>query len=136
MVDVTLQTMDYVLLGLAAALAITGLFRGLSGTLAFLIASIAGLGVVTFGWPLSAEYWSAVWMRAGAILIATLLVFGLVRFVVQRTIHVLLAQPADAIFGFVSGALVGALVVVAWAYSSYTAECSTLVLIVRECLFV
>ncbi len=121
------QIADYVLCGVTLALAVTGLFRGFSGTLAFLLASAAAACVASFGWVHLAGLTEATWMCVAGTLIATLLAFGLVRFVVTKLVHGLLAQPADAIFGFVAGAFVGALLVALWAYSGFHTEQSLLV---------
>ena len=117
---------DYVLCGLAIVMAVTGLFRGFSGTLAFLLASALAALAAGFCWTLSASYSDVVWMRAVGVLVATLLAFGLVRFVVKKIVNGLLAQPADAIFGMLAGAIAGALLVVAWAWSGVYLEYSNL----------
>ena len=57
---------------------------------------------------------------------ATLLGFGLVRLIVKRLVNGLLAQPTDAIFGFVIGAAFGAALLVGWAYSGFHLEYSNL----------
>lgn len=119
-----LLTADYVLAGLMIVLAVMGLFRGLSGTLGFLAAVLAGLVAATFGWSLSADWFEPVWQRVLAVLVATLLVFGIVRMLVKRMVNGLLAQPADAVFGFLVGVLTWAAVVVAWAYSGAFLEYS------------
>lgn len=118
---------DYVLGGLMIVLAVMGLFRGLSGTLAFLAALLAGMAVATFGWHLSADWFEPLWQRAAVVLVATLLAFGLVRMIVRRLVHGLLAQPADAVFGFLTGALTGCAVIVAWAFSGLLLEYSAVV---------
>lgn len=119
------QTADWVILGFTATLAVTGLFRGFSGTLAFLAASFAAAAVSGLGWHYSESFMSAVWLRALATLVAALLAFGIVRALVRKIVNGLLAQPADAIFGFLCGLLAGALVVVVWAYGGYFLEYST-----------
>ena len=48
-----------------------------------------------------------VWGRVVAVLALGLVVFGLVRLVVRKLVAGLLAQPADAIFGFLTGAVTG-----------------------------
>ena len=68
----------------------------------------------------------AVWMRGAAVLVGTLLVFGIVRFVVKRTVNGLLAQPSDALFGFLVGAVAGALLIVAWGFGGFALEYSNL----------
>lgn len=117
---------DYVLLGLTAVLAVLGLFRGFSGTLAFVIASAAAALTAPFVWIRSAAYLAAPWTRALAVLVLVLLVFGLVRLIVRKLVNGLLAQPSDAIFGFVVGVLSGLLLVAAWAYGGFYLEYSAL----------
>ena len=117
---------DYALGGLAIALAVLGLFRGLSGTLAFLVATLTASATGTFGWRYSEAYLAVGWQRAGAVLIASLLAFGLVRVVVRKLVNGALAQPADAIFGFLVGLATGAAVVVAWGYVGFGLEYSAL----------
>ncbi len=107
-------------------LAVMGLFRGLSGALAFISGAVAAAAVAVFGWPFSAEYLAEPWMRGAATLVATLLAFGLVRLLVKKLVGGLLSQPSDSIFGFFVGALVGILLLVAWAYTGFYTELSTL----------
>ena len=56
----------------------------------------------------------------------TLLAFGIVRLIVKKLVNGLLAQPSDAIFGFLVGAALGVLMLVAWAYSGAYHEYSFL----------
>lgn len=117
---------DYVLCGLTIVMAVTGLFRGFSGTLAFLLATLAAALVGMFGWGYSASFTSVLWMRGAGTLVATLLAFGIVRLMVRKLVGGLLAQPSDAVFGLLIGASVGVLVLLAWAYSGLYLEYSTL----------
>ena len=117
---------DYALGGLAIALAVLGLFRGLSGTLAFLMATLAASATGTFGWRYSAAYLAVGWQRAGAVLVATLLAFGLVRVLVRKLVNGALAQPSDALFGCLVGLATGAAVVGAWGYLGLGLEYSAL----------
>lgn len=117
---------DYALGGLTIALAVLGLFRGLSGTLAFLAATLAASAVGTIGWRAAEPYLTVGWQRALAVFVAALLAFGLVRIVVRKFVNGLLAQPADAFFGFLVGLVTGALAVVVWAYIGYGLEYSAL----------
>ena len=117
---------DYVLCGIAIVMAVTGLFRGFSGTLAFLLASAAAALTGSFGWSYSATFTAEIWMRAAGTLVAALLAFGIVRLIVRKLVGGLLAQPSDAIFGFAIGASFAALLVVAWAYSGMYLEYSNL----------
>ena len=125
---------DYVVCGLAIAMAVTGLFRGFSGTLGFALASVAAIGTATFAWKLSLDFTPVTWMRGAATLVAALLAFGLVRLVVKRLVNGLLAQPSDALFGFAVGAGLGVLLLFAWAYSGFYLEYSNLATeVARQC---
>lgn len=117
---------DWILCAFAAVAAVTGLFRGFSGTLGFAIAALAAFFAATFGWTLSADFTEVLWMRGAGVLVVTLLVFGLVRLVVKKLVNGLLAQPTDALAGALVGALLAALVLVAWARSGIYLEYSFL----------
>lgn len=117
---------DYAICGLTVVLAVTGLFRGFSGTLAFFLAASAAAAVGFFGWPYSATLTSVLWMRGAGLLVAVLLAFGLVRLTVKKLVNGLLAQPSDAFFGMVIGAAFGVLVLALWAYSGLYLEHSNL----------
>lgn len=115
---------DYVLAALAVTLAVTGIFRGFSGTLAFVLATASAGAAAAFGWTWSADFADSAWIRGGGTLVAALLVFGLVRIVVRKTVNGLLAQPADSVFGFLVGAAVGAAIPAVWAWSGMFLEYS------------
>ena len=121
---------DYALCGLTLVLAVTGLFRGFSGTLAFVLATASAVFAGMFGWAYSASFTPELWMRAAGTIVGTLLVFGLVRLLIKKFVNGLLAQPSDAVFGMAIGALCGAVVLVAWAYSGLYPEYSNLVRVV------
>ena len=112
---------DYCIGAVAVVMAVLGLFRGFSGTLAFAAASAAGLFVASFGWAYSATLTAVTWQRVGGVLFVSLLAFALVRIVVK------LAQPSDAIFGMLAGVAIAALVVLAWAWSGMYVEYSRVV---------
>ena len=118
---------DYALCGLTLVLAVTGLFRGFSGTLAFVLATASAILAGMFGWTYSESFTPVVWMRVAGTLVGTLLVFGLVRMIVKKLVNGLLAQPSDALFGMAIGVLCGAVVLVAWASSGLYPEYSNLV---------
>ena len=103
----TLAPPDYVILALAAGGAVTGLFIGLSGALAFFVGAVGAGFAATFCWPLSASYFESGMTRGVAVAIASLVAFWIVRMVVRRTVKVALAQPGDAIFGAIAAALSG-----------------------------
>ena len=118
---------DYALCGLTLVLAVTGLFRGFSGTLAFVLATASAVLAGMFGWTYSESFTPVVWMRVAGTLVGTLLVFGLVRMIVKKLVNGLLAQPSDALFGMAIGVLCGAVVLVAWSSSGLYPEYSNLV---------
>lgn len=126
---------DWALVAITAVMAVTGLFRGFSGTLAFLFAATAAVLAGSFGWTLSADYTEATWMRALGTLVVTLLAFGIVRLIIKKLVNGLLAQPSDAIFGFLTGTACGALAVTGWAWSGMYLEYSYLATSVKTLLF-
>lgn len=99
---------DYAVLTIAAGGAAIGLFLGLSGAAAFLAGTAVSVCCAIFGWSLLGEYVTTPWMRVLAMVIGVLLAFGLARFLVRRFIHVMIAQPGDAIFGALTLGAVGA----------------------------
>ena len=117
---------DYVLCGVTIVMAVLGLFRGFSGTLGFVLGAVAAAFAASFGWVHSASFTEVAWQRGAGVLVVTLLAFGIVRLIVKKLVNGLLAQPSDAVFGFLTGAALGVLVLVAWAYSGAYLEYSTL----------
>lgn len=117
---------DYVLCGLTLMMAVTGLFRGFSGTLAFALATAAAVLAGVFGWAYSASFTPVVWMRGAGTLVGALLTFGFVRMLVRKLVGGLLAQPSDALFGFLIGASFGVLLLLAWAHAGIYLDYSTL----------
>ena len=99
---------DYIVLAITLASTILGLFIGFSGAVAFFCALGSAAVAAKMGWAFSADFLSADWARALATLVITLLVFGLVRAIIRKFVHVLLAQPADAIFGAIAALTSGA----------------------------
>jgi uncharacterized membrane protein required for colicin V production len=125
-VTIELQPADYVLCALTLTAAVMGLFRGFSGTLAFLAALAAGGVVASFMWPFSVDFTHEAWLRGAVTIVASLLAFGIVRLVVKKLVNGLLAQPSDAIFGMLVGAAGGSLLAVGWAWSGMFLEYSTI----------
>jgi uncharacterized membrane protein required for colicin V production len=121
-----LQTADYVLCGFTIVATVTGLFRGFSGTIAFVLASASAAMTGSFGWSYSAGLTGVLWQRCAGTLVATLLVFGIVRLVVKKLVNGLLSQPSDAILGALVGAALGVALLAAWAYSGLYPEYSAL----------
>ena len=120
------QPADYAICGITIVMAVLGLFRGFSGTLGFVLGAVAAAFAASFGWVHSASFTDVAWQRGAGVLVATLLAFGIVRLIVKKLVNGLLAQPSDAIFGFLVGAALGVLILVAWAYSGAYLEYSTL----------
>ena len=118
---------DYALAAFTVIAAVMGLFRGFSGTMAFVIALAAAGAVFGFGWPYSEMFSKTVWIRAAAVLAAALLSFGVIRYVVKKCVNGLLSQPADSIFGLLAGVAVGALAALVWACSGMFLEYSNIV---------
>ena len=121
------QPADYALCGLTVVMAVSGLFRGFSGTLGFALATAAAAFAALGGWSYSPRLTPVLWMRAAGTLVASLLVFGLVRLIVKKVVNGLLAQPADAIFGFLSGIVLGVALLLGWTISGLYPEYSWLV---------
>ena len=117
---------DYALCGITIVMAVLGLFRGFSGTLGFALGAVAAAGAGSFGWMYSASLTEVAWQRGVGTLVVALLAFGIVRLVVKKLVNGLLAQPSDAIFGFLTGAALGVLILVAWASSGAYLEYSVL----------
>ena len=117
---------DYAICGITIVMAVLGLFRGFSGTLGFVLGAVAAAFAASFGWVYSVSLTDVAWQRGAGVLVATLLAFGIVRLIVKKLVNGLLAQPSDAIFGFLVGAALGVLILVAWAYSGAYLEYSTL----------
>ena len=101
---------DYGILAMTAAGAVIGLFIGVSGALAFLAGAVAASVAGCFAWPLSADFISHVWLRGIAVGVVSLLAFGIVRWLVKKVVHGLVAQPGDALLGSLLAALTGAVV--------------------------
>ena len=118
---------DYAICAATLVLAILFAIRGLSGVMAFVVATVAAVFAVSFGWPYSETLTGVVWQRAVGVGLATLLVFGIVRAIARKFVNGMLAQPADAIFGFLFGAALCAALVLAWALSGLFPEYSAIV---------
>ena len=97
-----LATADCVIAGITLVGAILGLFVGFSGGLSFLAGVMAAVLVAKSGWALSDSLLAAEWQRSIAVLVASLLAFGIVRWLVKKFVHGLVAQPGDAILGSLS----------------------------------
>lgn len=123
----TLLPADYALLGLALVMSVTGLFRGLSGMLAFVVSTVVVCGVGALGWTFSETVTVVLWQRVGLTALIVLVAFGIVRLVVTKIVHAMLAQPADAIFGFLAGIALVALIAVGLAAGGIGLEYSNVI---------
>lgn len=123
----TLLEGDYAIIGITAVMAIMGLWRGLSGMVAFISATACAIFAATYGWDLTANYLSIDWQRGIADFVATLVIFAIFRFVIKNTINKMLTQPSDSIFGLVAALLIGAVIVLVWAKSGLYLEYSEIV---------
>lgn len=98
---------EYAILAVTLSAAVVGLFIGFSGSLAFLAGSLAAAATARFGWMLSAGWLPDAWVRGIAVAVASILAFGIVRWIVRKSVHGLVAQPGDAIFGAIAAGAVG-----------------------------
>ncbi|MBP5791279.1 MAG: CvpA family protein [Kiritimatiellae bacterium] len=130
-----LRPADYALGAFTAAMAVMGLFRGLSGALAFVSATVSAGAVATFGWDISARWLSEPWSRGAATLVASILAFGIVRAIVKKLAGNILSQPSDSIFGFAVGLAAGVLLAAIWAYLGIHLEHSSIATELHSCLF-
>lgn len=103
----TLAPPDYVVLALAAGGAITGIFIGLSGALAFFSGCLAASFAATFGWRFFASFISSGLARGLAVALASLVAFWIARAIVRKTVKVALAQPGDSILGALAAGISG-----------------------------
>ena len=126
------QPADYVLCGITIVMAVLGLFRGFSGTLGFVLGAVAAAFAGSFGWAYSASLTQVMWQRCAGVLVVALLAFGIMRLIVKKLVNGLLAQPSDAIFGFLTGAALGILILVVWAHSGAYLEYSVLASLVAS----
>lgn len=118
---------DWALGAVALSLAVMGLFRGFSGSLAFVAAGACATTAAMFCWGYLTRWDMQMWVRGAIALTISLLVFGCVRAVVKKVVNGLLAQPADAIFGFIVGLVVSAVGVMVWAMVGVGLEYSNIV---------
>jgi len=98
---------DYAVIASAAISALSGLFVGFSGAVAFLAGVAAATAAMRFGWhPLEARI-GETWMLVAAAAAVALAAFGLARLVVKKFVKNILAQPGDAILGSLVAAVTG-----------------------------
>lgn len=107
---------DYVIFGTAAVAAVFGLIGGFSGALAFLAGTVGASLAGRFVWQASLAWFDAAWARALTALALALVAFALARKIVRLVVHRMLAQPGDAIFGFLVAAASGFALALTGAY--------------------
>lgn len=122
----SIEILDYVLLALSCFFVIMGLFRGASGFFSFISATIVSATVALTAWSIICGYTATLWIRVVAIIVLVLLAFGVVRTMVGWLVNKLLSQPADAIFGLVLGASLGALLIYIAANTAIIREYSVI----------
>ena len=118
---------DYVCIAVTVLFCVLGVFRGFSGSLAFFVACGAAGTAALFLWPHTLTVTGVLWLRGVGVALAALLMFGIVRITVKKTVKKLLDQPADSLFGLVLGVVISALLLAGWAYSGIYLEYSVLV---------
>jgi uncharacterized membrane protein required for colicin V production len=119
-----LLILDWLFIAIALIFSITGAFRGLSGTIAFVAAFSVSLASYYYFWPLSSEYFDSVPVRILVVMAVLLIVFGIVRLILKKTINVLISQPSDSIFGFLTGFALAFAILFVWVRSNLYLEFS------------
>ena len=98
---------EYAILAVTLGAAVAGLFIGFSGSLAFLAGSLAATATARFGWVMASDLLPSAWSRGISVAVASILAFGIVRWIVRKMVYDLVAQPGDAIFGAIVAGAVG-----------------------------
>ena len=123
-----LTTIDYVLLAVIGALAVIGMFKGLSGWLGTLTGAAVGTaaGYFAFGYCLAivdGTHWvSGPFVRlAAAVLdfLVGLVAFGLARRLAVKFFSFLVPQPLNAIIGMGGGLFLGLMLAVILAGTAF-----------------
>jgi hypothetical protein len=99
-----LGVLDYTLLTISCLLVILGLFRGASGIFSFVAATIISIAAGIIVWPYALSLSDQASVRYLIVIVGSLVAFGFIRVVVKKVVNGLLSQPADSIFGFLTGA--------------------------------
>ena len=89
-----------------------------------IIGTAAAAAAGTFAFPMLASEIANVWVRGAAVGLGGLIIFGLVRLIVKKLVHGLVAQPGDAIFGSLTAAVSSFAVAssVVWLLGTLTGE--------------
>ena len=124
--DVT--TFDYVLMAVLGALAVIGLFKGLSGWLGTFVGLTTAICVGYFGFgccfsfTVKSQLVSEAFVPVAAAVmdfLVSLIAFGFARLVSKRFFSFLLPQPLDAIVGMLGGLVLWTVVVVLLAGTAF-----------------
>ena len=117
---------DWVFACVALAFAVGGAVVGFSGA----VSMAGGLVSAAFSsvpvWRLAAAHIESPWGAGFATFAACMAVFALVRVVLKKTIHVMLAQPADSLLGAALGCVLAAAIFFAWMKTGIGVEYSAL----------
>ena len=115
-------TIDWILMGGMAALAVVGLFRGISSELGSLLGLAAGVlsGFLLYGAAQNCATTFGFGMRSPAMLkgatiaidcVMALVIGGIVRLLVKKFVSFLMGRMIDSVLGLLSGLIKGALIV-------------------------
>lgn len=107
MITTAFYSADWMVVLIATAAAIGGMIIGVSGALAWLLATAVSCVAFRFCWGGYSALIAIFWVRVIVTAITLLLIFAAVRALVKKFIRVLVAQPGDAIFGAIISATVG-----------------------------
>ena len=116
---------DYVAMAATSCAFMAGLVIGFSGALAFLAGLVSAAVFCLFAWPplseLLAEFIPNAIGRGAVAFAISILVFGIVRWIVAKCVHGLVAQPGDSLLGALFSAVAGFVVSlgVIWALESF-----------------
>lgn len=102
---------DYGFMALSVVLVMMGLFRGVSGFLAFVSALAGAAAAAVCLWPHTTNVSQELWVRCAVELVAVLLVYGLLRMIIKKAVNGLLSQPSDSVFGVLIALLFAGFVV-------------------------
>ncbi len=104
-----LTPLDYIFLALSCFFMLLGVVRGASGIFAFLVGIVISAAAVIFFWPTLESVIAQQPVRYLVACVGALLFFGGVRVIVRKVLNDILDQPADMIFGLVSGVVIAIL---------------------------
>lgn len=115
-------TVDWILLGIMAVLAVIGLFRGISGELGSLLGLAAGVlaGFLLYGAAQNCATTFGFGMRGPGMLkgatiaidcVLALVIGGIVRLLIKKFVSFLMGKMIDSCLGLLSGLLKGALII-------------------------